>query len=152
MQSPIKCFYYAELHNVVIMDNDGCVHNLSRYQAMWNKPRPESATIVRSLASVMLLTMPIAVEVLPCHELTVYSMYTIFRMRSWPQSLTLQPLRKNYTTRLPQQLKRDGISALDGWGWMFSNSWYYFWRTSNSWIQIKRTLILPLINAYCVCL
>ncbi|KAM0898693.1 hypothetical protein ACQ4PT_021761 [Festuca glaucescens] len=44
-------FWVSELHNVEIMDNDGCVHNLSRYQAMWNKPRPESATIDEELAS-----------------------------------------------------------------------------------------------------
>jgi neutral trehalase len=44
-------FWVSELHNVAIMDNDGCVHNLSRYQAMWNKPRPESATIDEELAS-----------------------------------------------------------------------------------------------------
>ncbi|KAM0914025.1 hypothetical protein ACQ4PT_011740 [Festuca glaucescens] len=44
-------FWISELHNVAIMDNDGCVHNLSRYQAMWNKPRPESATIDEELAS-----------------------------------------------------------------------------------------------------
>jgi hypothetical protein len=41
-------FLYAEIHNVAIADNHGQVHNLSRYQARWNKPRPESATIVKS--------------------------------------------------------------------------------------------------------
>ncbi|KAI5017512.1 hypothetical protein ZWY2020_042400 [Hordeum vulgare] len=44
-------FWVSELHNVEIMDNHGHVHNLSRYQAMWNKPRPESATIDEELAS-----------------------------------------------------------------------------------------------------
>uniref|UniRef100_A0ACD5TND7 Uncharacterized protein n=1 Tax=Avena sativa TaxID=4498 RepID=A0ACD5TND7_AVESA len=44
-------FWVSEIHNIAIMDNDGCVHNLSRYQAMWNKPRPESATIDEELAS-----------------------------------------------------------------------------------------------------
>ncbi|CAM0956441.1 unnamed protein product [Alopecurus aequalis] len=44
-------FWVSELHNVAIMDNHGCVHNLSRYQARWNKPRPESATIDEELAS-----------------------------------------------------------------------------------------------------
>ncbi|KAF6983791.1 hypothetical protein CFC21_001906 [Triticum aestivum] len=44
-------FWVSELHNVEIMDNHGRLHNLSRYQAMWNKPRPESATIDEELAS-----------------------------------------------------------------------------------------------------
>uniref|UniRef100_A0A0A9EXF6 Trehalase n=1 Tax=Arundo donax TaxID=35708 RepID=A0A0A9EXF6_ARUDO len=44
-------FWMSEIHNVAIMDNHGRVHNLSRYQAMWNKPRPESATIDEELAS-----------------------------------------------------------------------------------------------------
>ncbi|WVZ57415.1 hypothetical protein U9M48_007802 [Paspalum notatum var. saurae] len=44
-------FWMSEVHNVVIMDNHGQVHNLARYQARWNKPRPESATIDEELAS-----------------------------------------------------------------------------------------------------
>ncbi|TVU31968.1 hypothetical protein EJB05_23684 [Eragrostis curvula] len=44
-------FWMSEVHNVVIMDKHGQVHNLCRYQAMWNKPRPESATIDVHLAS-----------------------------------------------------------------------------------------------------
>jgi hypothetical protein len=42
----------AEVHNVAIMDKHGEVHNLCRYQAMWNKPRPESASIVKSLPNL----------------------------------------------------------------------------------------------------
>ncbi|KAL6906457.1 hypothetical protein ACP4OV_004058 [Aristida adscensionis] len=53
-------FWVSEVHNVVIMDNQGRVHNLSRYQARWNKPRPESATIDEELASN--LTCSIAKE------------------------------------------------------------------------------------------
>ena len=34
------------IHKVVIQDAEGCNHVMSRYYAMWNKPRPESATIV----------------------------------------------------------------------------------------------------------
>uniref|UniRef100_A0A0E0BCT1 Trehalase n=1 Tax=Oryza glumipatula TaxID=40148 RepID=A0A0E0BCT1_9ORYZ len=44
-------FWMSEVHNVAVMDNHGRVHNLSRYQAMWNKPRPESATIDEEFAS-----------------------------------------------------------------------------------------------------
>jgi len=44
-------FWMSEIHNVAIRDNHGQVHNLSRYQARWNKPRPESATIDEELAS-----------------------------------------------------------------------------------------------------
>ncbi|KAK3153109.1 hypothetical protein QOZ80_2BG0167930 [Eleusine coracana subsp. coracana] len=44
-------FWTSEVHNVAIMDKHGQVHNLCRYQAMWNKPRPESATIDEQLAS-----------------------------------------------------------------------------------------------------
>lgn len=49
-------FWTSELHNVAIMDSHGLVHNLSRYQAMWNKPRPESATIDEELASKLTST------------------------------------------------------------------------------------------------
>ncbi|KAL6642810.1 hypothetical protein ACP70R_020991 [Stipagrostis hirtigluma subsp. patula] len=44
-------FWMSEIHNVAIVDEHGRIHNLSRYQAMWNKPRPESATIDEKLAS-----------------------------------------------------------------------------------------------------
>ncbi|CAL4915149.1 unnamed protein product [Urochloa decumbens] len=44
-------FWMSEVHNVPVRDKHGQVHNLSRYQARWNKPRPESATIDEELAS-----------------------------------------------------------------------------------------------------
>ncbi|CAL5013388.1 unnamed protein product [Urochloa decumbens] len=44
-------FWTSEIHSVAIRDNRGHVHNLSRYQANWNRPRPESATIDEELAS-----------------------------------------------------------------------------------------------------
>ncbi|KAJ1274404.1 hypothetical protein BS78_05G059100 [Paspalum vaginatum] len=44
-------FWMSEIHNVVIMDKHGQVHNLARYQARWNKPRPECATNDEELAS-----------------------------------------------------------------------------------------------------
>ncbi|KAL6642811.1 hypothetical protein ACP70R_020992 [Stipagrostis hirtigluma subsp. patula] len=49
-------FWMSEVHNVAIMDSHGRVHNLSRYQAMWNKPRPESATTDEELASTLTST------------------------------------------------------------------------------------------------
>lgn len=36
-------------HSVTILDAEGCNCTLSRYYAMWNKPRPESSTIVYAL-------------------------------------------------------------------------------------------------------
>ncbi|XP_062205881.1 probable trehalase [Phragmites australis] len=49
-------FWMSEIHNVSIMDSHGRVHNLSRYQAMWNRPRPESATIDEELAAKLTST------------------------------------------------------------------------------------------------
>ena len=34
------------IHKVTIQDAQSCNHTLNRYYAMWNKPRPESSTIV----------------------------------------------------------------------------------------------------------
>ncbi|PWA88807.1 hypothetical protein CTI12_AA118820 [Artemisia annua] len=38
-------FWNSGIHNVIIEDDQGLTHNLSRYYAMWNQPRPESFTI-----------------------------------------------------------------------------------------------------------
>nr|GEW82071.1 probable trehalase [Tanacetum cinerariifolium] len=38
-------FWNSDTHNVAIEDDQGLTHNLSRYYAMWNQPRPESFTI-----------------------------------------------------------------------------------------------------------
>ncbi|KAK9076642.1 hypothetical protein SSX86_004976 [Deinandra increscens subsp. villosa] len=38
-------FWNSGVHNVTIKDSHGSTHNLSRYYAMWNHPRPESFTI-----------------------------------------------------------------------------------------------------------
>ncbi|XP_076895937.1 trehalase-like isoform X2 [Bidens hawaiensis] len=38
-------FWNSGIHNVTIEDCHGAIHNLSRYYAMWNQPRPESFTI-----------------------------------------------------------------------------------------------------------
>ncbi|KAM0934380.1 putative alpha,alpha-trehalase [Dioscorea sansibarensis] len=38
-------FWNSGIHKVAINDDHGHRHTLSRYYAMWNKPRPESATI-----------------------------------------------------------------------------------------------------------
>ncbi|GJU00587.1 probable trehalase [Tanacetum coccineum] len=42
-------FWNLGIHNVAIEDDQGLTHNLSRYYAMWNQPRPESFTIIRLL-------------------------------------------------------------------------------------------------------
>uniref|UniRef100_A0A0A9B0I3 Trehalase n=1 Tax=Arundo donax TaxID=35708 RepID=A0A0A9B0I3_ARUDO len=44
-------FWMSDVHKVAIRDNHGRIHNLARYQAMWNKPRPESATTDEQVAS-----------------------------------------------------------------------------------------------------
>uniref|UniRef100_A0A6N2K6I4 Trehalase n=1 Tax=Salix viminalis TaxID=40686 RepID=A0A6N2K6I4_SALVM len=44
-------FWNSEIHKVTIQDAQGSNHNLSRYYAMWNKPRPESSTIDKGSAS-----------------------------------------------------------------------------------------------------
>ncbi|KAJ6703409.1 TREHALASE [Salix viminalis] len=44
-------FWNSEIHKVTIQDAQGSNHNLSRYYAMWNKPRPESSTIDKESAS-----------------------------------------------------------------------------------------------------
>ncbi|PWA53904.1 trehalase [Artemisia annua] len=38
-------FWNSGIHDVTIEDDQGLTHNLSRYYAMWNQPRPESFTI-----------------------------------------------------------------------------------------------------------
>ncbi|XP_010055990.2 probable trehalase [Eucalyptus grandis] len=43
-------FWTSGLHQITVQDRD-CSHNLSRYYAMWDKPRPESSTIDKKSAS-----------------------------------------------------------------------------------------------------
>ncbi|XP_002523413.2 trehalase [Ricinus communis] len=47
-------FWNSEIHKVTIMDAQGNDHNLSRYYAMWNKPRPEATTKDKKFASKFL--------------------------------------------------------------------------------------------------
>lgn len=47
-------FWNSEIHKVTIQDDKGHNHTLSRYFAMWNKPRPESSTIDIESASKLL--------------------------------------------------------------------------------------------------
>ncbi|KAG9142882.1 hypothetical protein Leryth_005626 [Lithospermum erythrorhizon] len=44
-------FWNSDIHSVTIEDTKGSNHNLCRYYAMWNKPRPESAIIDKESAS-----------------------------------------------------------------------------------------------------
>ncbi|KAL3331546.1 hypothetical protein AABB24_035064 [Solanum stoloniferum] len=46
-------FWNSGIHKVTIQDAQGSNHSLSRYYAMWNKPRPESSTIDSKTASVL---------------------------------------------------------------------------------------------------
>ncbi|XP_058203654.1 probable trehalase [Rhododendron vialii] len=46
-------FWNSGFHSVTILDAEGCNRTLSRYYAMWNKPRPESSTIDMETASVL---------------------------------------------------------------------------------------------------
>lgn len=47
-------FWTSGIHMVTIQDAQACTHTLSRYYAMWNKPRPESITIDEKSASKIL--------------------------------------------------------------------------------------------------
>nr|QCU55074.1 trehalase [Camellia fraterna] len=47
-------FWNSEIHSVRIHDAEGCNRTLSRYYAMWNKPRPESSTIDIETASKLM--------------------------------------------------------------------------------------------------
>ncbi|KAI7752825.1 hypothetical protein M8C21_010905 [Ambrosia artemisiifolia] len=44
-------FWNSGIHSVTIEDDQGSTHNLSRYYAMWDQPRPESFTIDIETAS-----------------------------------------------------------------------------------------------------
>ncbi|XP_057420497.1 probable trehalase isoform X2 [Lotus japonicus] len=44
-------FWNSDIHKVTILDAQGCTHNLNRYNAMWNKPRPESSIQDKTSAS-----------------------------------------------------------------------------------------------------
>ncbi|ESW32195.1 hypothetical protein PHAVU_002G301500 [Phaseolus vulgaris] len=44
-------FWNSEIHKVTILDAQGCPHTLNRYNAMWDKPRPESSTKDKAFAS-----------------------------------------------------------------------------------------------------
>ncbi|XP_025801375.1 probable trehalase [Panicum hallii] len=44
-------FWMSDFHRVMVRDNQGQIHSLTRYQATWNKPRPESATTDEQMAS-----------------------------------------------------------------------------------------------------
>ncbi|GAB2300252.1 hypothetical protein Dimus_034288 [Dionaea muscipula] len=44
-------FWNSGIHKVTIKDSKGHNHSLSRYYAMWDKPRPESSTIDQETAS-----------------------------------------------------------------------------------------------------
>ncbi|KAJ0049237.1 hypothetical protein Pint_14866 [Pistacia integerrima] len=47
-------FWNTGIHSVTIQDSQASSHKLSRYYVMWNKPRPESATIDKAFASKIL--------------------------------------------------------------------------------------------------
>ncbi|KAH9751052.1 Trehalase [Citrus sinensis] len=47
-------FWNSGIHKVNVQDDRGRNHTLSRYYAMWNKPRPESSTIDKAHASKLL--------------------------------------------------------------------------------------------------
>ncbi|KAJ9148117.1 hypothetical protein P3X46_030208 [Hevea brasiliensis] len=47
-------FWNSEIHKITIQDAQGRNHTLSRYYAMWNKPRPESSVLDKKYASKLL--------------------------------------------------------------------------------------------------
>ncbi|BAT76094.1 hypothetical protein LR48_Vigan01g236300 [Vigna angularis] len=44
-------FWNSDIHKVTILDAQGCTHTLNRYNAMWDKPRPESSIKDQEFAS-----------------------------------------------------------------------------------------------------
>ncbi|XP_058732155.1 probable trehalase isoform X2 [Vicia villosa] len=44
-------FWNSDIHKVTVSDAQGCTHTLNRYNARWNKPRPESSTMDKASAS-----------------------------------------------------------------------------------------------------
>ncbi|CAJ1937202.1 unnamed protein product [Sphenostylis stenocarpa] len=44
-------FWNSDVHKVTILDAQGCTHTLNRYNAMWDKPRPESSIKDEAFAS-----------------------------------------------------------------------------------------------------
>ncbi|KAM7280789.1 hypothetical protein ACFE04_007923 [Oxalis oulophora] len=44
-------FWNSDFHRITVVDAHGCEHNLSRYYARWNQPRPESSTTDKKSAS-----------------------------------------------------------------------------------------------------
>ncbi|KAL2535021.1 Trehalase [Abeliophyllum distichum] len=44
-------FWNSGVHKVIVQDAEGSRHTLNRYYALWNKPRLESSTIDREIAS-----------------------------------------------------------------------------------------------------
>ncbi|KAJ0049240.1 hypothetical protein Pint_14869 [Pistacia integerrima] len=47
-------FWNTGIHSVTIQDSQASSHKLSRYYAMWNKPRPEATTLDKAWASKLL--------------------------------------------------------------------------------------------------
>lgn len=99
------------MHQVTIRDSRGCSHNLSRYYAMWNTPRPESSTIVCSSSTLQQ-------ESKSC---TIQAYIWLFdcsfcRTRKPLQSCLLELINRSSTVRLLQLLNLDGILVHDGWG------------------------------------
>nr|KYP42330.1 Trehalase [Cajanus cajan] len=44
-------FWNSDIHKVTVLDAQGCTHILNRYNAMWDKPRPESSIMDEASAS-----------------------------------------------------------------------------------------------------
>jgi hypothetical protein len=109
----------VEIHKVTIQDAQGFNHNLSRYYAIWNKPRPESSTIVRSCLWLSTLELFDFVPFkLYWTNLRFAMRLLIFsnRIRNLPPS-SLEILRNNnFTVMWLQLLNPDGILVQDGWG------------------------------------
>ncbi|RDX83449.1 putative trehalase, partial [Mucuna pruriens] len=44
-------FWNSDIHKVTILDAEGCTHTLNRYNAKWDKPRPESSIMDKAFGS-----------------------------------------------------------------------------------------------------
>jgi len=92
---------------VTILDAQGRTHTLNRYNAMWDKPRPEASIMVcvwfvnnSGITEMELKTITLGNS---CH-----------RTRHLLPNSRLFQKNSSFTVSWHQLLNQDGISALDG--------------------------------------
>lgn len=108
-------FIVEGIHKVIVQDAKGSLHTLNRYYAMWNKPRPESSTIVRVILLILLSN---------CCGMIFFWITNLFVI-ILKQLLTLQDSEiasKLSNTCEKRKLYRELASTAES-GWDFSTRW-----------------------------